>query len=57
MSTTDDTHATRRGSECNDLLGPLPTVARLVVNVTNEEASDAQAIQAPAEEPEARGEE
>lgn len=24
MSTTDDTHATRRGSESNDLLGQLP---------------------------------
>lgn len=24
MSTTDDTNATRRGSESNDLLGPMP---------------------------------
>lgn len=29
MSTTNDTHATRRGSECNDQLGPAPTRAEV----------------------------
>lgn len=30
MSTTDDTNAARRGSECNDLLGPPPVGALTV---------------------------